>query len=540
MSDRDERLLDAFLEDLGSAPVPPDLARSVSRRINDQQPSRANRLTAWWGLAAAAVAILALGGLVFAVAGPKPSPSVSAVPPSASSSASPSASAASPAPTPVPSNPILPTPSPTLGPSDGPQASPAAFHVTLDLSGNPLPVLVSDLSMTVQTAGAIEHNLAGTSPVEVIQGSSPDAVIVGWLGSGCELFTEVALDGARTTVTVSDMTTNQACDPNTSERAVQITFTQPVAASSLSARFGVPLGIHPALSPTSLAFTDQKHGYVAGIDLQTGLAYYMATNDVDAETFFSDMPIGWGTVTGLGVTVDARGSAFLVVALSCPSDNPPDPGCNPGIYLGPGPRWSRMSGANPTALAAQGSHLVALVVGTFPANGTAAFPPRKVTHSADAGQTWQTVDSPCPDLSATGIALDGQNRTLVVCEGGGATGTSRKTMYRSTDATATAWTKLPAPPETGIGFQMSLAADSTGLMWGPRSPLLLTTDGGKTWMPNSIADGNVRTVDSGSALPGGNALILVWDPDVQWVLLLRTTDGGKTWKQLVRFPPPRF
>ena len=551
MTDRDDRLVDDFLEDLGAADVPPGLARSVSRRIRDEQPRRASRLTAWWGIAAAAVAILALGGMAFVVAGPKPSPSVSALPPSASSTTAPPSSPSPSAPvTAAPNNLPLVTPAPspigtpaptsqTPGPSDSPAASPAAFHVTLDPSGLPLPVLVSDTSFTVRAAAGVVHNLTTNGPIEVVQGSSPNEVILGWLGGGCDLYAEVSIDAARTTLTKSTLTTNRGCDANGIERAVELTFTQPVAVASLKAELGVPLGGHSALSPTALAFTDVKHGYLAGTDVDTGLASVMATDNVDAGSFYADMRIGWGTVMGLGVTVDATGSAFPVVALSCTAD-PADPGCNPGIYLGPGPRWGRLSESDPTALAVLGSRLAALVVGTFPASGTAAFPPREVTLSADAGQTWRNVDSPCPDLYATGIGLDVQNRTLVVCEGGGATGSSRKTMYRSLDATATSWAKLQAPPEAGTGFQMSLATDATGLMWGPRSPLLQTADAGHTWKTNPIADGDVRIVLSGSAVTGGRAVILVWDPDVDRVLLLRSTDGGKTWKELLRFPPPSF
>ena len=547
MTDRDERLLDAFLDDLGTAPVPPDLARSVSRRIREQQPARASRLAAWWGLAAAAVAILAIGGLVFVVAGPKPSPSVSAVPPSASSSVAPSVPV-----TPVPSNLILvtpapspigtplPFPTPTAGPSDTPSPSAApTFHVTLDPSGLPLPVLVTDNSATLESTAGVKHNLTTNDPIEVVQGSSPNAVIVGWLGGGCDLYAEVSIDAARTTVTEATLTTNQGCDAIGVERAVQLTFVQPVAAASLEGRLGVPLGLHPALSPSAVAFTDATHGYLAGTDLITGLAYYTATDDIDGKSFYADMPIGWGTVTGIAVTVDATGSAFPVVAISCSATDTPDPGCVPGIYLGPGPRFGRMSDADPKALAAQGSHLAALVVGPMDPLASYPFPQRRVTVSADAGQTWRTVDSPCPDLEATGIAIDGQDRVLVVCEGSAATGSARKTMYRSLDASATSWAKLPAPPEAGTGFQMSLATDATGLMWGPRSPLLQTKTGGASWVANSVADGDVRIVVAASALPEEHGVLLVWDGDRQRVLLLRNTYGF-TWTELIAFPPPSF
>ncbi|HEY5628213.1 MAG TPA: hypothetical protein VIR16_01770, partial [Candidatus Limnocylindrales bacterium] len=62
MTDRGERLLQAFLDDLGTASAPAGLSRRVSRRIQDEHPARASRFSPWFVPAAAAVAILALVG----------------------------------------------------------------------------------------------------------------------------------------------------------------------------------------------------------------------------------------------------------------------------------------------------------------------------------------------------------------------------------------------------------------------------------------------------------------------------------------------
>ena len=61
------------------------------------------------------------------------------------------------------------------------------------------------------------------------------------------------------------------------------------------------------------------------------------------------------------------------------------------------------------------------------------------------------------------------------------------------------------PLRIGNGKPGSLATDGTGLMWGPRSPLLQTADAGHTWTTNPIADGDVRIVLSGSAVAGGTS-----------------------------------
>ncbi len=175
MTDRDERLLEAFLDELGSAPVPTGLSRRVSRRIEDEHPARASRVGAWFMPFGAALALVAFVGFVVITGGPKPSPSVLPVPPSASPSAS---AASSPsvsvtlAPIATPSVPPTGLPNPSDTPS--PSASAPAFHVTLDPGGNPLPVLVSDGSSTDHGRGGPDHNLSTTNPVEVVQGPSAE------------------------------------------------------------------------------------------------------------------------------------------------------------------------------------------------------------------------------------------------------------------------------------------------------------------------------------------------------------------------------
>jgi hypothetical protein len=198
--------------------------------------------------------------------------------------------------------------------------------------------------------------------------------------------------------------------------------------------------------------------------------------------------------------------------------------------------------ADPAALASQDNGGPVAVLANDPLQPTAsyAFPPRHVELSSVAGLTWRSVASPCADLEATGIALDGQLRPLVVCQGEPGGGTARKTLYRATTPEASAWTKLAPPPEMGTQFEMSIASDGTGVMWGPRSPLLTTADGGAHWTADPpVADGNARIVLGGSALGGDRAVVLVWDPDRQGTeLQLVTWHGLAAQTTMAFFPIP--
>ena len=117
-----------------------------------------------------------------------------------------------------------------------------------------------------------------------------------------------------------------------------------------------------------------------------------------------------------------------------------------------------------------------------------------------------------------------------MCESEGATGSSLKEIRRSKDGGRT-WAKLADGPYGGTLMQMDVLSDGTGWLWGPRSHLLETTNGGVSWTPLDVADGEVRIVYGADAWGGGAGIILVWDPDRQATLLLRT-DDGRTWTEL--------
>jgi photosystem II stability/assembly factor-like uncharacterized protein len=86
-------------------------------------------------------------------------------------------------------------------------------------------------------------------------------------------------------------------------------------------------------------------------------------------------------------------------------------------------------------------------------------------------------------------------------------------------------------------FGQVLDEAAAGWLWGSRSRLLATTDGGATWTPLGLVDDEARMVTAADAWAGGAGVTLVWDPDRQTTLLEHTSDGA-TWKELHAFPAP--
>ena len=243
-------------------------------------------------------------------------------------------------------------------------------------------------------------------------------------------------------------------------------------------------------------------------------------------------PVTWGTVVGLGL--DGNQDPWAAVACG----EVPD-GCVPGVYRRTGTGWTRGLALDPVRLAVSGEAVAVLEHLPMDPLASYAFPPRGLRLTRDGGASWTILKDPCPATTsyATAVALDGEARLVVVCEGQGATGSSKKTIWRSVGDVPGHWEKLADGPEPGTGMAMSLAADGTGVMWGPR--LLQTKDGGATWVTNAFADSTTRVVVGGSALPQEHAVILVSDPEAAATLLLGTRDGGFTWTEMHAFPVPQ-
>ncbi len=521
MTDRDPRLVDAFLEDLGSAPVPGGLEADVARRIRDERQERRGRPGAWFAWAAVLVVVTTVAGVAWVVAGPGPTPTPPAIHPTG-------------APLPEPSS------SPTL--SFFPSASPGAsttpgtslFRLVDDtIQSDPLPILVDDASGTVIGATVGVVAAIPEAPVGLTQGPDARSIHVQWVGGPCDQLAWVKVDPIVRVVSVSTRTTPANCDAMGLARSVALRFELPVDASAWQGRAATATW-KPMLQPAAIAFTETTHGYIGGMDAATGLAVVSETFD-GGGTWASES-VTWGTVVGLGLDADQNPWA----AVSC-GDLPDD--CAAGVYRRAGMHWTRVLAVDPVRLAVSGPDVAVLVAVPITGGDTVGLPPRQIRRRYASTDSWATLKDPCGGQSsyATAISLDGQSNLVVVCEGQGATGSSRKTIWRSVGDVPGHWETLAAGPEPGTGMAMSLAPDGTGWLWGSRSHLLMTVDGGASWTQPavSIADGDARIVFGADALGGGSGVTLVWDPDRPATLLLRTADGT-TWTEMTAFPSPRF
>jgi hypothetical protein len=473
-------------------------------------------------LLAAALAVTVMAAVAWVVAGPGPTP----VPlPSATESVVPSASTASP--------PLSPTATSSVLPSGSPDAGAGIFR--LNLIGGPLlnalPVLVMDRSGTVK--GVAEGSGLGTvdAPVSVTAGPDPSALVVHWTGGVCDQLVRIEVDATSQTVTVSTAVLPGGCDLVGIDRAVELRFSGHVDASAFHGRILGRLALPTSVQPGTAAFTDPAHGFVGGTEASYGLAVVSETFDGGATWAIS--PVSWGTVVGLGL--DGNEDPWAAVACGDTTD-----GCVAGLYTRTGTGWTRGLAMDPVRLAVSGRAVA--VIEQLPIDPLAsyAFPPRGLRLTRDGGTSWAILKDPCPATTsyATAVALDGEARLVVVCEGGGAGGGSNKTIWRSVGDVPGRWEKLADGPEPGTGMSMGLAPDGTGWLWGARSHLLATKDGGASWTSLTVADGDVRIVQGADAMGAGSGVVLVWDPDRRATLLLRTSDG-KAWTEMHAYPAPQ-
>ena len=631
-----DELVDAFLADLGAAPVPKGLVQAVGDRIRRQRPRRASRWSPW--LAAAAVlALLALAGFALIVGGPGPSPSPVPAPTAEASgepSEDPSANGAwhisvrsesggnaveltvldrsgtmagvaqasrwpdgsDQRPFALQIGPGSDTRSITVSwigglcdgqgtlelAADGRSMSlelgpptqfscrpmgvrfrvelrfpgvvdPTSFEGTQDgITPGPTPTApltgswdvnltdtpaglrmtlrVEDRSGTVSDATittAVPRDLGSEGPDALVfgRGSDPQHLLVGWTGGACDERAVLGLASDGATFTLS-FPPRPACDAMAIGRTVELAFDRPVDPASFGGTMNGELVGADDVLPTAVAFVTPNHGWVGGTT-SGGDAIVLET--LDGGHSWRAEGLGTGAVSDLGIVSDARALA----GRTC--DGAPDT-CRPGLYeLDDSGPWSSINTAWPTRLTFAGRPGAGLFPDATSPLDDLGLPVPQVWLTEDGGSSWSAVASPCPGtLRRQDIDRLDATTVVVLCESDGSFGGSSKLLYRSTDGGRT-WTKLADGPSDGNQVAMDLAPDGTGWMWGARTPLLATSDGGLTWSPLDVSDGDRRVTLDGDAWGGGGGIALVWDADRQATLLLRTADG-RTWTEQAAFP----
>ena len=480
-------------------------------------PDRRGRLVA--GLLAATVVLAAV--VVLAVAqpfGPAPSPlgSIGLVSFSPPTLGSPSAAASGVMPPPgtnVPSTPapsVEPTPPATYAP--GSLADQPTWRVALP--GGDTALIVDPGGRVVDAAPAATRFFTANFTRGILPGSRVHAVDVYWRGSVCDAWATVTLD-ADNRVTVIGTPLDTVCTPGPTMHGLELRFASAVDASGFRLDIGPEEFYSRDSMPVGAAFSDAKHGVVA-MDNR----YVTIADTSNAAATWRLTTMGAGRPAGIALV-----GTTTWLAISC------DPSmwdhCAAGVYRRANGVWTRIHAMDPGPMAVQGDTVAVL---DQPLNADA--PPTGIDMSSDGGATWRSIPVPCSVGHATGIALGG---TLdVVCQASAASDAlSDKALWVAQDDALTIWTQTVLP-ESGTKVEISMAPGGPGVLWGTTTPPFFT-DGGGTWIANSIADGNSRMAKSGDAQPDGTVTLLVYDPGRSATLLLRATDGGATWTELTSF-----
>ncbi|HTU39390.1 MAG TPA: hypothetical protein VMF35_15435 [Acidimicrobiales bacterium] len=312
----------------------------------------------------------------------------------------------------------------------------------------------------------------------------------------------------------------------------------------------------------ALAFDDHGDGFAYGPDLYE-------THDGGAT--WSRLP-QFGAV----LSVEALGYSVWMVEAGCPISTTPPVFCpldllesqDGGLSWKPVPTPPATSlyggeASNPSSVWSGQTWLLRLTQSSaflssgvqLATNGTPTQDP-VIWSTEDDGQTWSARRLPCglqPFSVALSAAPDGT--LFAVCAGQAGAGNSLKSVLRSTDG-GLAWATifpcaLPGAPAAagstcatsvlsgGYLGAIDAVSGSTVFLVGPRSPLLVTRDGGASW--TRVVPGGDEQPDftdtvtffnaSDGVVLGTNGLL--GDQTTIW----STSDGGSTWTALVPAPP---
>jgi hypothetical protein len=296
------------------------------------------------------------------------------------------------------------------------------------------------------------------------------------------------------------------------------------------------------LTPVAAAFSDLDHGILAGATGNGAGAGVVATTSDGGRTWTKRL---LASPPLFGVTF--HGSLVLATA-ACQPDAPP--GCQTSLLRSTdgGLTWTAASDGLDGVELASASTAWAIYNPTIHAAGVASSP--------DRGRTWQRYRSPClsgfPVFEPSGISFPTPTKGWLVCDGGGAMGSSAKALFHTVNAGKT-WRTLfvqslgaggvssgPANEAllggdfAGIDF----LADGTGWLT-TGDGLFVTHDGGLSWRLVGFADGaGGLQIDAMNLLSATTGIVLVTNLTVSpaEITLQETTDAGSSWVTVATWP----
>ena len=518
MTDRRPDAVDAYLDALGSAPVPGGLTAGVMARVHAEGPRRTTRWGPWLAAAATFGAVVLVGGLAVIAGGPGPSPS----------------------PAPIVSSPTAPTPSlaPTLAPTVAPTPGPAYFSTTLVSEGTEpvftLDLVVEDRSGTLVDAvglgsapGAIESG-ASTGSLGIGPGPDDRSVVVAVTAFGCDYRArlEVGTDGRTLHLRFPP---RRGCDAVGIQYRLLLTFDHPVSGSTFTSSEAADLvGVSDVAVPLGIAFVDAQHGYTAW-RTEPGDAVVLETEDGGAT--WNVHGLGAGTITALAVAGDGTAWAGVV----CPEGGMQ--GCSAGRYRKSAgdPGWGQVDSAWPISLSFAGQAGAGLFASEETPLRASGLPIADLAVTEDGGESWTVIRSPCGEADATDVTRSDASTVVVLCSL--ETGGSPWKRLLAGPPDGSAWRELSSTENGTLPLFAGHEADvdmvgRDGWLRIPAGPMLVTTDGGATWVPSTVGTGEDVFVSALDLVSGGAGAVLV-DSGPQ---TLSWTDDGTTWTSRFEFP----
>lgn len=505
--------VNAFLDEIGRAPVPAGLAHNAMTGVRADRTRRGRPQPQIALAAALGIAVLAIGAFIVG-SGPTvtPSPSPSFPTPTLSPSAIES---------------LEPTPTPPITGSwqlTLPLFQERSFRLEVaDQSGRLIGARVVD-PVPPDVGGGLDDPFV--LDIRPVQGNTRE-VLVGWLVLVCDYRGRLLLDEAGTSLSLQ-LAPSPACELAPIAQAVILEFAADVDAATLSGRQSRdPLVAFDQFVPSSIAFADQQVGWIGGTT-PDGDALVLHTLHNGSEWAISGL--GEGQVAG--ITAVDQTHAYATVECAEHQFH-----CRSGTFewdddFG---GWGRMTNERFVRMHFAGDLGIAVVL---PDDTTSPIVP-ELRLTDDAGDTWSPVDDPCPaSMNLADADRTSPPEILVLCLAEGGTGATFKTLLASSDRGAT-WIERASTDGSGLllggtpsGFDMN--PDRSGWLWGSRMPLLETIDAGVSWPALDVADGDVKFVLDASYLGDRTGFILLHDPDRSAAIHLWT--NGRTWTEIGVWP----
>ncbi len=306
----------------------------------------------------------------------------------------------------------------------------------------------------------------------------------------------------------------------------------------------------------ALAFDDHGDGFAYGPGL-------VITHDYGATWIQLPQP-------GQVLSVEALGSSIWMVEAGCPLSTDPQEHCPLQLLESEDGGFVWRPVAAPVVLsldnglgAASGqtwllrvSQTAAYLSANLPFNalgaGANAAP---LWFTSDSGQTWSSRLVPC-GFPAFIVALSATPDGILfaVCAGQPSAGSSLKSVLESTNQGIT-WTVMsPCPPASAASASESLndcatspladgylgeidaISESTVFLAGPRSPLLVTRDGGRNWALAAPTIGDGADYTSSVTFFNPSVGVVLGNDGVRETIW-QTSDAGLLWHSVLPYTP---